>query len=104
MYICICTYIHTYIHTCIHTYIHTYIYTYIHIYIYIHSVHYTHRRTHTQIHIYIYKLNQKERIGKAKKEDPDQNAINLSSKVLATPQKSLLAKGSSFIPTPSDVN
>ena len=50
------------------------------------------------------RLNRKERIRKAKEEGPDQNAINLSSKVLTTPQKSLLAKGPSFIPTPNDVN
>ena len=50
------------------------------------------------------KLNRKERIRKAKEEGPDQNAINLSSKVLTTPQKSVLAKGPSFIPTPNDVN
>ena len=50
------------------------------------------------------KRNQKERIRKAKEEDPDQYAINLSSKVLTTPQKSVLAKGPSFIPTPNDVS
>ena len=50
------------------------------------------------------KLNQKERIRKAKGEVPDQNAINLSSKLLTTPQKSILAKGPSFIPTPNDFN
>ena len=50
------------------------------------------------------KLNRKESIRKAKEECPDQNAINLSSKVLTTPQKSVLAKGPSFIPTPNDVN
>ena len=50
------------------------------------------------------KLNRKERIRKTKEEGPDQNAINLSSKVLTTPQKSVLAKGPSFIPTPNDVN
>ena len=48
-------------------------------------------------------LNRKERIRKAKEEGPDQNAINLSSKVL-TLQKLVLAKGPSFIPTPNDVN
>ena len=50
------------------------------------------------------KLNRKERIRKAKEEGPDQNVINLSSKVLTTPQKSVLTKGPSFIPTPNDVN
>ena len=50
------------------------------------------------------KLNRKERIRKAKEEGPDQNVINLLSKVLTTPQKSVLTKGPSFIPTPNDVN
>ena len=50
------------------------------------------------------KRTWKERIRKAKEEDPDQYAINLSSKVLTTPQKSVLAKGPSFIPTPNDVS
>ena len=50
------------------------------------------------------KLNHKERIRKAKEEIPDQNAINLSLKLLTTPQKSILAKGPSFIPTPNYFN
>ena len=50
------------------------------------------------------KLNRKERIRKAKEEGPDENVINLSLKVLTTPQKSVLAKGPSFIPTPNDVD
>ena len=50
------------------------------------------------------KLNRKERIRKAKEEGPDQNAINLSSKVLTTPQISVLATGPSSLPTPNDFN
>ena len=34
----------------------------------------------------------------------DQIAINLSSLNLTSPQKSLLSKGPSFVPTPKDVN
>ena len=41
---------------------------------------------------------------KSQRRGPDQYAINLSSKVLTTPQKSVLAKGPSFIPTPNDVS
>ena len=37
-------------------------------------------------------------------DGPDQNAINLSSLNLTSPQKSLLSKGSSFVPTSKDVN
>ena len=48
------------------------------------------------------KLNRKERIRKAKAKD--QNAINLSSKVLTTPRKSVLVKSPSFIATPNDVS
>ena len=50
------------------------------------------------------KLNRKEKIRKAKEEDPDQNVINLSSKVLTTPQISVLATGPSSIPTPYGFN
>ena len=50
------------------------------------------------------KRNQKERMRKGKEEVPDQNAINPSSKLLTTPQNSILAKGQSFIPTPNDFN
>ena len=50
------------------------------------------------------KFNRKEAIRKAKEENPNQNAINLSSKVLTTPQKSVLAKGTFFIPSLNDVN
>lgn len=41
---------------------------------------------------------------KSKEEYPDQNAINLSSKVRTFPQKSILAKSLSFTPTPNDVS
>ena len=50
------------------------------------------------------KLNRKESIRKANEEDHEQNDISLSLKVLTTPQKSVLAKGQSLIPTQSDVN
>ena len=50
------------------------------------------------------KLNRKESTRKVREEGPDQNAINLSSKVLTTPQKSVLAKGPAFTSTPNDVD
>ena len=50
------------------------------------------------------KLNWNERIRKAKEEGSDQNAINLSSKVLTTAQKLILAKCPSFVPTPNVVS
>ena len=50
------------------------------------------------------KLNRKERIRKANGEGHDQNVVNLSSKVLTAAQKSVLAKGPSFLPTPKVVN
>ena len=50
------------------------------------------------------KNNNKQRIALAKETGPDQNAINLSCLNLTSPQKSLLAKGPSFIPTPADIN
>ena len=51
-----------------------------------------------------HKNNYRERIQFAKVNGPDQNAINLSSLNLTSPQKSLLSKGPSFVPTPKDVN
>ena len=39
-----------------------------------------------------------------KQNSPDQNAISLSNAILSEEQKSLLAKGPSFVPTPSDIN
>ena len=50
------------------------------------------------------KLNRKERIRKAEEEGPDQNAINMSLKMLTTQQKSVLTRGPSFIPTPNVAN
>ena len=50
------------------------------------------------------KTNSKQRIALAKESGPDQNAINLSCLNLTSSQKSLLAKGPSFIPTPADIN
>ena len=50
------------------------------------------------------KTNWKERIRKTKGEGPDKNPINLSLKVLTTPQKSVLAKDPPFILAPNDVN
>ena len=51
-----------------------------------------------------HKNNYRERIQFPKVNGPDQNAINLSSLNLTSPQKSLLSKGPSFVPTPKDVN
>ena len=50
------------------------------------------------------KNNNKQRIALAKENGPDQNAIKLSCLNLTSSQKSLLAKGPSFIPTPADIN
>ena len=35
---------------------------------------------------------------------PDQNAIDLRNAVLSEDQKTLLKKGPSFVPTPTDIN
>ena len=51
-----------------------------------------------------HKNNLREQMHFAKVNDPDQNAINLSSLNLTSPQNSLLSKGPSFVPTPKDVN
>ena len=43
-------------------------------------------------------------IEEAKTTFPDQNAINFSNKDLSHAKQSLLRKGPSFIPTPTDTN
>ena len=43
-------------------------------------------------------------IEEAKTASPEQNAINLSSKVLSPAEKSLLKKDPSFVTTPTDTN
>ena len=50
------------------------------------------------------KENYRNKINEIKANAPDQNAINLSTTTLTEAQKSLLMKGPSFVPTPSDVN
>ena len=50
------------------------------------------------------KENYLNKINEIKATGPDQNAINVSTTTLTEAQKSLLMKGPSFFPTPSDVN
>ena len=50
------------------------------------------------------KCSFKERIKKIKEDSPEQNAINLSTRNLTPLQKSVLAKRSTFVPTPTSVN
>ena len=52
------------------------------------------------------KLTERLQLRKAEaiSKTPDQNAINLTDYVLNDSEKSLLIKGPSFIPTPSDIN
>ena len=51
-----------------------------------------------------YRSKKKQSIKEIKQNAPDQNAINLSNSVLSEKQKSLLKKGPSFVPTPTDIN
>ena len=50
------------------------------------------------------KCSFKEKIKKIKEKSPDKSAINLSTRDLTPLQKSVLAKGSTFVPTPTSVN
>ena len=50
------------------------------------------------------KENYLNTINEIKAKGPDQNVINVSTTTLTEAQKSLLMKGPSFFPTPSDVN
>ena len=52
----------------------------------------------------IYREKQRRIIGEAETLSPEQNAINLSSKVLSPADKSLLKMGPSFVPTSTDIN
>ena len=51
-----------------------------------------------------YRSKKKQKNKEIKQNAPDQNAISLSDSVLSEEQKSLLKKGSSFVPTPTDIN
>ena len=51
-----------------------------------------------------YRSKKKQIIKEIKQNAPDQNAINLSNTVLSEEQISLLKKGPSFVPTPTDIN
>ena len=51
-----------------------------------------------------HKNNYRERVHFTKMNGPDQNAINVSSLKLTSPQKFPLSKGPSFVPTQKDVN
>ena len=50
------------------------------------------------------KLKEKKITRKVKISKELKNTINLTSTELSEPHKSLLQKGPSFVPTPSDVN
>ena len=62
------------------------------------------RRRHNNERKTIYREKEMRMIEEAKTTSPEQNAINLSSKVLSPSEKSLLKKGPSFAPTPTDIN
>ena len=62
------------------------------------------RRNHNRERKTVQKQNEKLVIEQAKAFCPDQNAINLSTQELTDVEKSLLQKGPSFIPNPTDIN
>ena len=51
-----------------------------------------------------YRSKKNQCIKEILKNAPDQNAINLSNSVLSKEQKSLLKKGPSLVPSPTDNN
>ena len=51
-----------------------------------------------------YRFKKKQSIKEIEQNAPDQNTINLPNSVLSKEQKSLLKKGPSFVPTPTDIN
>ena len=62
------------------------------------------RRRHNNERKTIYREKEMRMTEEAKTTSPEQNDINLSSKVLSSSEKSLLKKGPSFAPTPTDIN
>ena len=62
------------------------------------------RRNHNRERKTVQKQNEKLVTEQAKAFCPDQNAINLSTQELTDIEKSLLQKGPSFIPNPTDIN
>ena len=62
------------------------------------------QRRHNNEHKIKYWEKKRRIIEEAKTTSREQNAVNLSSKVLSPAEKYLLKKGSSFIPTPADIN
>ena len=50
------------------------------------------------------KCRFKEKVKKIKEKSPEKSAINLSTSDLTPSKKSVLAKGSTFVPTPTSVN
>ena len=61
------------------------------------------RRHHNNQRKLLYREKERKIIEEAKTTCPDQNAINLSNKDLSHAEQSLLRKGPSFIPTPTDI-
>ena len=51
-----------------------------------------------------YRSKKKQSIKEIEQNAPDQNAINFFNSLLSEEQKSLLKKGPSFVPTPTDIN
>ena len=51
-----------------------------------------------------YRSKKREKLKLIKQNAPDQNAINLSKTILTEEEKSILIKGPSFVPTPTDIN
>ena len=63
------------------------------------------RKLHNSERKTIYREKERRMIEEAKKTSLEQNAINLSSKVLTPAEKSLYTKkGPSFVSTPTDIN
>ena len=61
------------------------------------------RKHHNNQWKLLYREKERKTIEEAKKICSDKNAINLSNKDLSHAEQSLLRKGPSFIPTPTDV-
>ena len=64
----------------------------------------SYRKRHNKERKLLHQENERKMIESIKATCPDQNAINLSTQELSVGEKSLLRKGPSFVPNPTDIN
>ena len=64
----------------------------------------SYRKRHNKERELLHQENERKMIESIKETCPDQSAINLSTQELSVGEKSLLRKGPSFVPNPTNIN